>query len=37
VISPEGRVIYAYSSLDPDKHVENIMAALEKWRAEHKS
>jgi peroxiredoxin Q/BCP len=36
VIAPDGKVIYSYSALDPDKHVENTMAAVEKWRAEHK-
>jgi len=36
VITPDGKVLYSYSAMDPDKHVENTMAALEKWRAEHK-
>jgi thioredoxin-dependent peroxiredoxin len=31
VISPSGKIIYAYSALSPDKHVENTMAAVEKW------
>jgi peroxiredoxin len=34
VIAPTGRIIYEYTSLDPDKHVENTMAAVKKWRAE---
>jgi peroxiredoxin Q/BCP len=33
VISPEGKVLYVYSSLSPDKHVENTLKAVEKWRA----
>lgn len=33
VISPEGRVLYTYSSLSPDQHVENTLKAVEKWRA----
>ena len=37
VISPAGKIIYAYSALSPDKHVENTMAAVAKWRAEQKS
>ena len=37
VISPAGNIIYAYSALSPDKHVENTMAAVEKWKSEHKS
>lgn len=36
VITPDGKVLYSYSAMDPDKHVENTMAALEKWRAGHK-
>jgi peroxiredoxin len=34
VISPEGRVIYAHSSLAPEGHVANTLAALEKWKRE---
>ena len=36
VIAPTGKIIYEYTALDPDKHVENTMAAVEKWKAEHK-
>jgi peroxiredoxin len=36
VIAPTGRILYAYSALDPDKHVENTMAAVAKWQAERK-
>lgn len=32
VISPEGRILYVYSSMDPDKHVENTLKAVEQWR-----
>ena len=32
VIAPTGRIIYEYTSLDPDKHVQNTLAAIEKWR-----
>jgi peroxiredoxin len=35
VIAPDGKIIYSYSALDPDKHVENTMAAVAKWQAEH--
>jgi thioredoxin-dependent peroxiredoxin len=28
VIAPDGRIAYAYTSLDPDKHVANTLAAL---------
>jgi peroxiredoxin len=37
VIAPNGKIIYEYTALDPDKHVENTMAAVQKWKAEHKS
>jgi len=36
VIAPNGKVIYEYTAMDPDKHVENTMAAVTKWKAEHK-
>jgi hypothetical protein len=36
VIAPNGMIIYAYTALNPDKHVENTMAAVAKWQAEHK-
>jgi peroxiredoxin Q/BCP len=31
VISPEGKILYAYTDLNPDKHVGNTMAVVEKW------
>ena len=37
VIAPTGKIIYEYTSLDPDKHVENTLAAIEKWRADQKA
>ena len=36
VIAPDGKIIYAYSALNPDKHVENTMAAVAKWCADQK-
>ena len=36
VIAPTGQIIYSYTDLDPDKHVENTMAAVKKWQDEHK-
>ncbi|MDB6099520.1 MAG: peroxiredoxin [Gammaproteobacteria bacterium] len=36
VIAPTGKIIYEYTAMDPNKHVENTMAAVEKWKAEHK-
>ncbi len=31
VIVPSGQIIYSYTDLNPDKHVENSLAALQKW------
>ena len=36
VIAPDGRVVYAYTSLNPEKHVENTLDALRKWSAQQK-
>ena len=33
VIVPDGRIIYEYTALDPSGHVENTLAAIEKWKA----
>ncbi len=35
VITPDGKVLYAYSALSPDKHVENTLKALKDWKAAH--
>jgi peroxiredoxin len=31
VISPQGRIVYAWSSMSPDEHVPNTLAALRRW------
>jgi thioredoxin-dependent peroxiredoxin len=36
VIAPNGTIIYEYTALSPDKHVENTMAAIAKWQSEQK-
>src|SRR6202011_139417 len=36
VIAPTGKIIYEYTAMNPDKHVGNTMAAVEKWQAERK-
>ncbi|HUX74466.1 MAG TPA: peroxiredoxin [Steroidobacteraceae bacterium] len=36
VIAPDGKIIYEYTSMNPNKHVANTMAAVEKWDKEHK-
>jgi len=33
VISPAGKIIYTYASLDPDQHVKNTMKAVADWQA----
>ncbi len=35
VITPDDRVIYSYTALDPDDHVANTLAALAAWREAH--
>jgi peroxiredoxin len=35
VIAPDGRVIFAYSNLSPDHHVEKTLAAVKAYRAAH--
>jgi thioredoxin-dependent peroxiredoxin len=36
VIAPNGKIIYEYTAMNPDLHVANTMAAVEKWEADHK-
>jgi peroxiredoxin len=36
VIAPEGRVLYVYSSLSPEQHVQNTLKAVQAWRAAQK-
>jgi thioredoxin-dependent peroxiredoxin len=36
VIAPDRRIIYAYEDPAPEKHIENTLAALRRWRDEHK-
>jgi thioredoxin-dependent peroxiredoxin len=36
VIAPTGVIIYSYTAMKPDQHVENTMAAVKKWQDEHK-
>jgi hypothetical protein len=33
VIAPGGKIIYEYTALNPDKHVENTMNAVQQWVA----
>jgi peroxiredoxin len=36
VISPEGKILYAYSDSNAETHIENTLAVVRKWREEHK-
>ncbi len=35
VITPDHKVLFAYSALDPTKHVDQTLGALKAWRATH--
>ena len=36
VISPDGKILYAYSDSSAEKHIENALAAVRKWHEDHK-
>jgi len=36
VIAPDGKIVYAYTALDPSEHVANTMAAVRKWKTNNK-
>ncbi len=36
VITPDDKILYAYSSLDPADHVNRTMKAVQDWRATHR-
>jgi thioredoxin-dependent peroxiredoxin len=33
VITPDGKVIYAFASMSPDGHVQNTLDAIQRWKA----
>jgi peroxiredoxin Q/BCP len=35
VISPEGKILYSYTDMNPDQHVANTLAAVKQWKAAH--
>jgi peroxiredoxin len=37
VIAPSGKIVYEYTALNPDKHVGNTLAAVEKLQAQKKT
>ncbi len=36
VIAPNGKILYEYTDLNPEKHVANTMAAVQQWAAQQK-
>ena len=36
VISPDDKILYEYSSMDPSEHVNNTLKAVQDWRSSHK-
>ncbi|MDQ6869245.1 MAG: peroxiredoxin [Pseudomonadota bacterium] len=36
VISPDGKILYAYADSNAEKHIENTLAVVRKWRKDHK-
>ena len=36
VISPDGKILHSYADPNAEKHIENALAAVRKWDAEHK-
>jgi len=37
VIAPDGTIVYTDTSMDPSQHVQNTLAALKAWEADHAS
>jgi peroxiredoxin len=37
VIAPDGKIIYAYQDSAPEKHIENTLDVVRRWRENHKS
>ena len=35
VIAPDGKIIFSYTDMKPDLHVEKTMAAVKQWKATH--
>jgi peroxiredoxin len=33
VIAPDGRILYTYTALNPDRHVQNTLEAVRRWSA----
>jgi len=37
VITPDDKIIYSYTDMNPDKHVENTLSAIRQWQSVNKS
>lgn len=35
VVTPDGRIAYEYTALDPSEHVNNTLAAVKSWKSKH--
>ncbi len=35
VVAPDGTILYSYTALSPDKHVQNTLAVVREWRKAH--
>ncbi len=35
VVTPDGRISYEYTALDPTDHVKNALAAVKSWKSKH--
>ncbi len=35
VITPDSRILFSYSALDPDGHVDRTLEAVRRWRVQH--
>lgn len=33
LVTPDGKIAYTYTALSPDKHVANLLAAIQEWKA----
>jgi peroxiredoxin Q/BCP len=36
VIAPTGEIIYSYTAMNPDQHVQKTLAAVKKWQDQHR-
>lgn len=34
VVTPDGKILYSYSAMDPGQHVKNTLAAIKQWQSQ---